>query len=169
MLENQNKWKQKSRSDQQEADNEKVKNDHKKWKAKSRLDQREGDNEKVKDDQNRWKRLSRNKRKLADPKGLSEYEKEVQKKRRRLWRAQDRLREFKEATKYNAIFICSCCHRRLFHSNLEIITQKLIDKINDRTHGHSRDCMEIDIETPINGMKDCYICKTYAKHALNHI
>ena len=101
---------------------------------------------------------------MENPKGLSQYEIEAQKKKRRLWRAEDRLREFKEATKYNAIFICSCCHRRLFHSNVEIITQKLIDKINDRKAGHFRDCVEEDIKTPINGKNDCYICKTCIAH-----
>ena len=74
------------------------------------------------------------------------------------------MKEFKEATKYNAIFICSCCHRRLFHSNVEIITQKLKEKINERKDGHFRDCMEMEIETPINGNNDCYICKTCLAH-----
>ena len=101
---------------------------------------------------------------MEDPKGLSSYEKEANKKRRRLWKAEDRLKEFKEATKYNAIFICSCCHRRLFHSNVEIITQKLKDNINDRKAGHFRDCVETDIETPVNGKYDCYICKTCTGH-----
>ena len=101
---------------------------------------------------------------MEDPKGLSSYEKEAQNKRRRLWKAEDRLKEFKEATKYNAIFICSCCHRRLFHSNVEIITQKLKDNINDRKAGHFRDCVETDIETPINGQNDGYICKTCIGH-----
>ena len=93
---------------------------------------REDDGFQVKVDQNRREKLSRNKRKLSDPNGLAKYENEAQKKKRKLWRAKDRLMDFKEATKYNAIFICSCCHRRLFHSNVEIITLKLKDEINDR-------------------------------------
>ena len=116
------------------------------------------------EDQNKRKRLSRNKRKLEDPKGLSEYEIKAQKKKRRLWKAEDRLREFKEATKYNAIFICSCCLRRLFHSNVEVITQRLKDNINDRKMGHFGDCIEDEIETPINGRNDSYICKTCITH-----
>ena len=132
VLDDQKKWKGKSVAKQREADLQKVKDEQIKAKAKSRSNLRETDNQKVKDDQNRWKRLSRNKRKLEDPKGLSKYEIEVQKKKRRLWSAEDRLREFREATKYNAIFICSCCHRRLFEANVQVITQKLKDNINAR-------------------------------------
>ena len=74
------------------------------------------------------------------------------------------MREFKEATKYNAIFICSCCHRRLFHSSVDIITQKLKDRINEKKAGHFRDCIDMEIETAINGRTDCYICKTCISH-----
>ena len=83
----------------------------------------------------------------------------MQKKRRKLCSAQDRLKEFKEATKYNAIFICSCCHRRLFNSNVEIITENIKNKINGKKAGHFRNCVESEIETPINGTNDSYICK----------
>jgi hypothetical protein len=167
VLDDQKRQKSKSRLNQREVDNQRVLDDQKTWKAKSTLKLREMDRQKVLDNQNKRKKLSRNKRKLADPEGLSKYEKEAQKKKRRLWTAQDRLREFKEATKYNAIFICSCCHRRMFHSNVEIITQKLKDNINGRKAGHFRDCVEMDIETPINGKNDCYICKTCIEHMKN--
>ena len=117
--EKQNKWKAKSLAKQREDDYQKVKCSQNNRKAKCLAKQKEGDDLQVKEKQNKWKRLSRNKRKLADPEGLAKYENEAQKKKRRLWTAEDRLREFKEATKYNAIFICSCCHRRLFHSNVQ--------------------------------------------------
>ena len=44
----------------------------------------------------------------------------------------DRLREFRIATKYNAVFICTCCQQRMFHSNVQLYNDKLkaeIDKI----------------------------------------
>ena len=121
---------------QRECDDGKVKANQNKMKAKSIAKQRVEDNQKVKADQNERKKLSRNKRKLADPVGLSKHENAIQIKRRKLWKAEDRLRAFKEATKYNAIFICSCCHRRLFEVNVEVITQKLKDSINERKFGH---------------------------------
>ena len=160
----QNRWKVDSDAKKREEDELKVKADQSRRKVKSNMKKRGKDELKLKADQNRWKRLSRNKRKLIDPDGLSKYENEVQRKKRRLWGAQDRIREFKEATKYNAIFICSCCHRRLFHSNVEVIDQKLKDSINLKKTGHFRDCVENEIETPINGRKDCYICKTCKGH-----
>ena len=164
VLEDQKKRKAESANNQRQLDNQKVLDDQKERKAHSRLDQRAVDNQKVLDDQKKWKRLSRNKRKLVDPKGLSNIENAAQKKKKRSWKAGDRLREFKEATKYNAIFICSCCHRRLFHSSVEVITQKLKDNINERKFGHFSDCVEMEIETPINGRTDCYICKTCIVH-----
>ena len=121
----QNRWKEKSMGKQRAVDGQQVKDAQNKRKEKSMSKQREVDKQQVKDAQNRRKKLSRNKRKLEDPKGLSRYEIEAQEKKRRLWSAGDRLHEFKEATQYNAIFICSCCHRRLFHSSVELITQKL--------------------------------------------
>ena len=160
----QKKRKGESRNHQRAQDNQKVKDDQKNWKGKSMEKKRAADTQKVKNDQNKRKKLSRNKRKIEDPKGLSKLEIDAKKKRMRLWNAEDRLREFKEATKYNAIFICSCCERRLFHSNVQIITQKLRDDINRLKPGHFRDCVETDIETAINGKNDCYICNTCVDH-----
>ena len=118
----------------------------------------------VKDYQNKRAKLSRKKRKLIDPIAVSNYQKEFKKKKRKLWSQEDRLRAFKEATKYNAIFICSCCHRRLFQHNVQLITQKLKDDINGRKLNHYKNCIGFDIETPINGKKDCYVCKTCIVH-----
>ena len=167
----QNRHKAKSRANLKEVDtkvgnedSQKIKDDQRKWKVKSRTNLREENYQKVKNNQNQWKLNSRNKHKLEDPKGLSTYEKEAQKKKRRLWNKSDRLREFKEATKYNAIFICSCCLRRLFFSNVEVITDRLKNTINEKKPGHFRTCVERDIVTPINGRNDCYICKTCISH-----
>ena len=113
--------------------------DQNRWKLKSDSKLRMENAQKVKLDQTERTKLSRNKRKSDNPGALSSYEKEVQKKKRRLWSASDRLKEFKEATKYNAIFICSCCHRRLFYSNVEVITDRLKSTINEKKPGHFRD------------------------------
>ena len=164
VYDDQKRWKAESIEKQRNIDNKQVKDNQSKRKAKSIGRQRENNDQQVKDDQSRRKRLSRNKRKLVDPIGLSTYEIEAQQKKRRLWSAKDRLRDFKEATKYNAIFICSCCHRRLFHSNVAVITQKLRENINERKLGHFIDCVEEEIATPINGENDCYLCKTCITH-----
>ena len=162
----QNECKMKSREKQRKEDSEKVKNDQNKWKGNSLEKQREVDSQKVKENQNQRKRLSRSKRKLEDPAGLTKYENQKNAKRRQFWSASDRLREFLESTKYNAIFICSCCHRRLFIANVEIINQRLKNKINEKKAHHFEDCIEENIVTPINGRTDAYICKTCINHLM---
>ena len=47
---------------------------------------------------------------------------------------------------------------------MEIITESLKDVINYGKPGHYRKCVESDIETPINGKHDCYLCKTCIGH-----
>ena len=141
--ENQRKRKQKSRLKQTEQNPQMVKDDQNRWREKSDAIKRDNDNEAFKECQNKRAKLSRKKRKLVDPLAFSNYEKEVKKKRRKLWNGKDRLREFKEATKYNAIFICSCCHRRLFQHNVQVITQKLKDDINGRKLNHYENCIDL--------------------------
>ena len=88
---------------------------------------------------------------------MAARENEAQKKRRCNWNEKDRLRNFMEATKYNAIFICNCCHRRLFHETVEIITQKLRMIINAKKNGLIEKCLEERIETPINGNHESWV------------
>ena len=116
-------------------DNEKFKNNQAKRKATSDAHLRYVDDEKFVDNQNKRKRLSRNKRKNIDAKLLAEVEKEAQKKKKRDWNERDRLRDFREATKYNAIFICTCCHRRLFKETVELLTEKLGETIRGQKYG----------------------------------
>ena len=122
------------------------------------------DEEKVKKNQNIRRKLSRNKRKLEEPAKLSELEGLAQRKKKNKWSEKDRLREFRHDTKYSCIFICNCCHRRLFHENVEAITEKLVDDFNKAKDGLYRKCTDKNIQTPINGQRDCYICKTCISH-----
>ncbi len=87
-------------------------------------------------------------------------EKERQQKHRKVISRSDRLKEFREATKYAAIFICACCQQRMFHSNVQLYTQALKDEINALKPGHTDICVQEDIEIRINGEKKTYICKT---------
>ena len=88
----------------------------------------------------------------------------AQRKKKNHWNEKDRLREFRHGTKYSCIFICNCCHRRLFHENVEVITEKLINDFNRAKEGLYSKCIDQNIETPINGRTDCYICKTCILH-----
>ena len=97
----QNEWKVTSIAKQRKEDEQKLKTDQNERKAKSIAKQSRDDVGKVREEQNRRSKLSRNKRKLEDPIELSKNKIQVQKKRRKIWKAADRLREFKESTKFN--------------------------------------------------------------------
>ena len=145
-------------------DEEKVKVDQTKRKLKSMAMKRKEDPEKVKLEQNKRKKLSRRKQQENDPKKLAAIELNIQKNRRKNWTEKDRLRDFKEATKYNAIFICNCCHRRLFQENVEIMSPKLITILNVAKEGLLEKCIQERIVTPIEGRRDYYLCKTCISH-----
>ena len=153
-----------SMSRQRAIDEGKVRRDHAKAQAASISRLRDIDEEKVKQDQANRKKLSRARKKFIDPKGLALSEREAQMKKRKQWNETDRLKEFRETTKYNAIFICNCCHRRLFNENVEIMSSKLKDTLNKECPGLYNKCIGTKVETPINGKNDCYICKTCIVH-----
>ena len=148
-----------SRFTQRNNDEEKFKENETNQRSKARGEARLQNPNKVKEDQYRLKKLSRMKRKIEDPIKLSEYELDVQRKKKATWDDKDRLREFRNGTKYNAIFICNCCHRRLFYENVEVLTKKLINSLN-----HYEKCIDGRVETPIDGKNECYICKTCIGH-----
>ena len=76
----------------------------------------------------------------------------------------DRLKEFREATKHNAVFICTCCQQRMFHSNVQLYTDTLKNEINGMKPGHTEACVEKEIRTCLNGEEKTYICKTCVRH-----
>ena len=162
--ENQNQRKAKSEARKREINETKFKEDQNQRKAKSEARKREIDEEKVREEQNKRKRLSRNKKKEADPRTLAAVEIDAQRNKKKNWGEKDRLREFREATKYNAIFICNSCHRRLFQENVEIMSNKLISDLNVAKEGLLKKCMQERIVTPVDGKQDCYLCKTCIGH-----
>ena len=79
--------------------------------------------------------------------------------------AMDGLKEFKGATLYNAIFICTCCHQRMFQSNVQFLTDSLKDKINSKAPGLIAKCIDKPlVQTTLNGEKKCCICKTCLRY-----
>ena len=65
---------------------------------------------------------------------------------------------------YNAIFICTCCQQRMFHSNVRLYTNGLEDEINKIKPGLIQDCIEATIPTYVNGKVEIYICLTCVRH-----
>ena len=114
------------------------------------------------------KRLSLDKRKTKDHQSLKNDQNTWQNKHRKIETASDRLHAFKDATLYNAIFICTCCHQRMFKSNVRIFTTELENQINTREPGLTEKCIEKPtILTKINGQGSCYICHTCVRHMKN--
>ena len=119
------------------------------------------DNNEVKEDQAKRSRLCRKKKKLNDPEKAKTEQNERQQRHREVKNRSDRLKEFREATKYTAIFICQ---QRMFHSNVQLYTQALKDKINALKPGHTDVCVEREIEIRMDEENKTYICKTCVRH-----
>ena len=145
-------------------DEEKVKKDQNKHKQQSMARQRELDEEKVKQQQTKYSRLSRGKKREADHEKLKEEQNARQQKHRRVETANDRLREFKEATLYNAVFLCTCCQQRMFKSNVRLYTEALKQELDHKKPGLTDTCIENEIKTKIDGDEKCYVCLTCVKH-----
>ena len=79
------------------------------------------DETQVKEVQVKRSRLCRNKKKLDDPVKAKMEQNEGQQKHRKVNNRSDRLKEFREATKYAAIFICTCCQQRMFGATTQPI------------------------------------------------
>ena len=162
--EDQVKWKKVSLTKQRVEDEAKVKEEQNKRKRISIAKQREHDDDTVKEKQNRRKRLSTVKRKVENHDQLKYDQNQRQEKHRRIENKSDRLREFREATKYNAIFICTCCQQRVFHSNVRQYTIGLEEEINKIKPGLKQTCIERIISTYVNGKDQTYICLTCVRH-----
>ena len=79
--------------------------------------------------------------------------------------AKDRLKEFKAATLYNAIFVCTCCHQRMFQSNVQEFNDKLKEKMNSKIPALILKCIPDPLTlTTVNGKGKCFICKTCLRH-----
>ena len=134
---------------QRAEDEVKVKLNQTKWKKTSLAKQRVEDEVKVKLEQTNRKRLSLNKRRKEDPEKLKIDQNQWQAKHRRVMNKHDRLKEFREVTMYNAIFICTCCHQLMFHSNVRLYTENLKQEINKNKPGFTETCIEDNVETLI--------------------
>ena len=130
---------------QRAEDEDKVKEQQNKRKEASRTRQRAEDEDKVKEKQNKWSELSLSKRKADNHQQVKEDQNSWQQKQRRIEHKGDRLKRFREATMYNAIFICTCCQQRMFHSNVRLYNLKLQDEINKMKPGLIQDCIEATI------------------------
>ena len=144
--------------------NDKVKEQQRKRQVESMSKKRANDNVSVKQGQNRRSRLCRAKKKTENSEKLKEDECRKLQKYRKVESKSDRLRTFREATKYCAVFICTCCQQRMFHSNVQLFSAELRNEINAKKRGHIEACVQKEIKTHLNDETKIYICKTCIRH-----
>ena len=161
----QKKHKATSRTHLRANDPEKARDDQRRHKTASIANLRAINPEKVKEDQKNRKRLSMGKKRGEDNKKVKYDQNAWQANCRQVENSKDRLKEFKAATLYNAIFLCTCCHQRMFQSNVQEFNDDLKEKINSRTPGLIQKCIADPlILTTVNGKGKCFICKTCVRH-----
>ena len=133
--------------------------------TKSRKRRLERDAETLKVQEEGRKRLSRKRLREEDYGKVKENQNKWQTKHRLINSRQKRLKKFRENTMYNAIFVCSCCHRKLFQSNVTKITQNFRDKIDLKKTGLLQKSIE-EQQVEINGISNPYICHACKQHLL---
>ena len=147
------------------VDNENVKKQQRERKKNSIAEMRIVDNENVKNKQNKRKGLSLSRKRKADNKKVKLDQNSRQRTVRNINNAQDRLQNFREATQFNAIFVCTCCHIRCFESNIQEFNTKLQDEIKSKAHNIIQESIALPwIYSTKNGKNECFICKTCAKY-----
>ena len=90
-----------------EQDNEKVKEQQRRYKEVSSRKRRAEDSEEMKRDQVKRSRLCLTKKRLENHDRVKVEQNERQQRHREVRNKSERLREFRLATKYNAVFICT--------------------------------------------------------------
>ena len=104
-------------------------------KANNREIQKKKDPEGYKASEASRKSMSRLHRKRKQNETELENRKPKESKQTNSTTSKDRLLKFLQATLYNAIFICTCCHQRCFRTNVTELTKELRDKINSKKPG----------------------------------
>ena len=120
LIEEERKRQEVCRKKKKEEDSAKLIEEERKRQEACMSRKRERSDSRVKQEQIKRSRLSRSKKREENPEKVKEYQNMQRQKHRDIKNSSDRLRDFREATKYTAIFICTCCHQRMFHSNVQI-------------------------------------------------
>ena len=79
--------------------------------------------------------------------------------------ADQRLNKFRRRVRYGPIFICSCCHQKLFENQVTVITDELRDKIDGANSKIREECIDEEISVNLgrdqhdNEIEFAYLCK----------
>ena len=144
-------------------------NSAKERKAKSTQRKKDEDHEALKMKERLKKAFQRKSNKEQDQKAFKSSQNEPRSKSKKVETAADRLREFREATMFSALFVCISCHCKHFKSNVQEFTDKIMREIDAKIP--LKDCIaDLEVKTKIiivgettdeDGTR--YICKTCLK------
>ena len=99
-------------------------------------------------------------KKVEDSRGFKENATKRKEKSDSNVSASIRLQNFKRRVKYGPIFICSCCHPKLFETQVAEITDDMRLKIDNSDPGIRIECMEKEIEIDLGRDYKSYLCKS---------
>ena len=186
----QRKRKKKSEQKKKAEDPEEFKKNHDDRVKKSKQKKKTEDPEEFKKIQNDRVKKSEQKKKAEDPeefkknqndrikkseqiKKVEDHERYIEdlkgrvRKSRNMVTADDRLMKFRKKIQYGPIFICTCCHQKLFLNQVDEFTEKLkeeIDKIDQDIRAESIKS-EIQVDLGRNELeveiKCTYICTSF--------
>ena len=71
----------------------------------------------------------------------------------------ERLKKFRNAVKYGAIFVCISCEQRLFENGVTTVTEHFRQSVNSKRSGLFEECVTEE-DQEIDGKKVHYICHT---------
>ena len=92
---------------------------------------------------------SRQKCKEADPEAYkAQIKKDNESKKLQQDKTEvDRLRRFQESVMYGPLFVCVSCHGKMFRCSVKILTNRLVQQIDDRIP--IQDCIDFDVVTKV--------------------
>ena len=113
-----------------------------------------------KENENRRKREHDSKKKNIDPDGFRDNLRERRCKSDNNFSAAQRLAKFRRRVKYGPIFVCSCCHQKLFENQVHMLTNNIRAQIDEGNPGIRQEYIEEEIEIEIGKEKAPYLCKS---------
>ena len=113
-----------------------------KRKAKQEKRQKEKDPVGFKENLNKRVKKIEDRKKKEDPKGFKEHMRQRKEKSNKNVSACKRLQNFRRRVQFGPIFICSCCHQRLFENQVEEITDGIKEQIDKADPEIRKECTD---------------------------
>ena len=101
------------------------------YRAKNKAKKRAEDPQKFKEDQRLWSEKCLAAKRAKDPQQLKIEQNKKQEKCRKIETEEDRLKEFRKATMFGAIFLCISCQTTQFFSNVQEFTEKTEEQLKE--------------------------------------